>query len=461
MPRSAWLAVVVFALSAPAARAQLEPIAPSPPSDLPQGEAAPLAGTPVTRDAPPTRRPSLLGAPLAIQGTAPPRRAPDPPAETPPATIAPVGFNDAPKPEAARGARFGAPVSANAIGDEQPVVPVSSKQVHASVARTAPQPSETDPVDDFLRKRSDLTGADRSRGRSWKLGDIGDRLSDVIGNRNGGWFKSDHLFDGFISPISNPFLAEDPRSITELRPLFVFQRIPSSQPDFLGGRVNFFGAQARVAFTDRWSLVFHKFGGVSVNGNSDARFDDSTGFAELWLGPKYTFYRGEENGAVAAGGLQFQIPTGPKSVFQDTGSLSLVPYVSYAQNFLRDLRLGSFNGILSTGYSFSTSKARSDYYWLTAHLDFDVMNLHRFYPVAEMNWFLTTTNGNSRALGVEGRDLINFGGQAKGTGLLTGAMGGRVKITENAQFGATFEIPFAGKRDVFRNRFTLDFILRY
>ncbi len=62
---------------------------------------------------------------------------------------------------------------------------------------------------------------------------------------------------------------------------------------------------------------------------------------------------------------------------------------------------------------------------------------------------------------MEGRDLINFGGQAKGTGLLTGAMGGRVKITENAQIGATFEIPFAGKRDVFRNRFTLDFILRY
>jgi hypothetical protein len=465
MPRSAWLAVVVFALSAPAARAQLEPIAPSPPSDLPPGESAAPSGTPVTRD-PPPKRPSLLGAPIAIQGTAPPRAA-EPPRTEPPAPprtaepIAPAEFSDTAKPDAPRGAKFGAPVSANATGDEQPVVPVSSRQVHSSVARTAPQPSATDPVDDFLKKRSELKGEDKSRGRSWKLGDIGDRLSDVIGNRNGGWFKSDHLFDGFISPISNPFLAEDPRSITELRPLFVFQRVPSSQPDFFGGRVNFFGTQARVAFTDRWSLVFHKLGGIAVNTNNETRFRDETGFAELWLGPKYTFYRGEETGAVAAGGLQFQIPTGPKGVFQDTGSLSLVPYVSYAQNFLRDLQYGSFNGILSTGYSFSTSKARSDYYWLTAHLDFDVMNLHRFYPVAELNWFLTTTNGNSRAVGVEGRDLINFGGQAKGTGLLTGALGGRVKISESAQFGATFEIPFAGKRDIFRNRFTLDFILRY
>jgi hypothetical protein len=57
--------------------------------------------------------------------------------------------------------------------------------------------------------------------------------------------------------------------------------------------------------------------------------------------------------------------------------------------------------------------------------------------------------------------LINFGGQAGGTGLLTGAFGGRVKITESAQLGAAFEIPFAGRRDLFRNRFTVDFILRY
>lgn len=459
MPRAAWVAVALAAALAPAARAQpvgpLEPVAPL----LPPGESAELSSTPITRanPNPPERRPSLLGAPVAVgdDQLVPARAEP----------VTPVGFAGPPSLPPARGAKFGAPVAAGANAtDAQPAVPVPSRVVHSAVAQTAYQPPASDPVDDFLKKRSDLKDrapGERSRGWSAKLGDFGERFNDIVGNRNGGWFKSDHLFDGFISPISNPFLAEDPRALTEVRPLFIFQRVPSNQPDFFGGRVTFFGAKGSVAFTDRWSLVFHKFGGVSVDPNDGSRFGDETGFAELWLGPKYTFYRGEENGAVAAGGLQFQIPTGPQSVFQDTGTLSLVPYVSYAQNFLRDLRLGSFNGILSTGYSFSTSKARSDYYWLTAHLDFDVLNLHRFYPVAELNWFLTTTNGNARALGVEGRDLINFGGQARGTGLLTGALGGRVKISESAQIGATFEIPFAGKRDIFRNRFTLDFILRY
>jgi hypothetical protein len=90
-----------------------------------------------------------------------------------------------------------------------------------------------------------------------------------------------------------------------------------------------------------------------------------------------------------------------------------------------------------------------------------VANLHRFYPLAELNWFLYSTNGNTRPIGAEGRDLINFGGQAKGTGLLTMALGGRAKLTESAQLGAAFEFPVAGRRDIFRNRFTVDFILRY
>ena len=75
---------------------------------------------------------------------------------------------------------------------------------------------------------------------------------------------------------------------------------------FIGTSVTFFGTQARVAFTDRWSLVINKLGGISVTPGDGSPFKSQTGFAEVWLGPKFTFYRGEENGAVAAGGLQLQ-----------------------------------------------------------------------------------------------------------------------------------------------------------
>ena len=445
MPRAVWVALTLMATGVPAVAQPLEPTGGPPVS---------LDSTPVQPSLSIDRPPPVLGAPVGIADRAP----------TP--GVAPVSFADTPAEAPRRGAAFGAPSAAASFGGplpSGPATPVPAAIVDAAVARTAYTPPAADPVNEFLTKRSDLRDekalpAKATKSESAKFGDM---FEKVIGDHSGGWFRSDHLFDGFISPVSNPFLAEDPRSLTELRPIFIYQKVPNAQRDFRGGSISFFGVQGRVALTDRWSVVFNKLGGISVNPGGASPYRDDTGFAELWLGPKYTFYRGEENGALAAAGVTFQLPVGSKSTFQDTGTLSLVPYVTYGQNFLRDFRLGSFNSVITTGYSFSTNNQRSDYYYLSGHLDFDVANMHRFYPLAELNWVVNTTNGRERPLiGAEGRDLINFGGAAK-SGLLTGTLGGRVKVTESAQFGAGFEIPLAGRKDFFRYRFTVDFILRY
>lgn len=454
MPRAAWVAVALLTagVAHPALAQPLEPLAPV--------GGPPLASTPVTPPRNPERPPPILGAPVEVTNRAP---------ATP--TAIPASFEEPVKPRPQRAAAFGAPSAAPSFGGPNPgppAAPVSASVVDTAVSRVGHRESQADLVNDFLSKRSSLKEKERDPDRretDWpkpKTSWFGDGWGEkVFGEKSGGWFRSDHMFDGFISPVTNPFLFEDPRSLTEVRPIFIYQKIPSSSRDFLGGNISFFGTQGRVAFTDRWSLVFHKFGGISLNPGDRSTFGDNVGFAELWLGPKWTFYRGEETCSVAAGGLQFQIPIGSSDTFQDTGSLSLVPYVSYATSFLRDFSWGAFNFVGSTGYSFSVNKQRSDYYYLSAHLDFDVANLHRYYPLMELNWILNTTNGTTTPIGVEGRDLINFGGQAKSTGLLTGAFGGRVKISENAQLGAAFEFPFAGRKDLFRYRFTVDFILRY
>lgn len=447
MPRAVWVALALVATGTPAVAQPHGPLEPT------GGPPVAFDSTPVFPDRNTQRLPPILGAPVGLADGAPR------------ANLTPAGFVDAPaerRPQRAAG--FGAPSVAPSFGGPppgEPAAPIPTRVVDTAIARTAYTAPAVDPVNEFLAKRSELKddrpGAKAPKSESGKFGET---FEKIIGGRNGGWFRSDHMFDGFISPVSNPFLAEDPRSLTELRPIFIYQQVPSTQKDFRGGNISFFGAQARVAITDRWSLVFHKIGGISVNPGNSSPFPDDVSLAELWVGPKYTFYRGEDNGAIVAGGLQFQLPIGSKSAFQDTGTLSLVPYVTYGQNFLRDFRLGSFNSILTSGYSFSTNNQRSDYYFLSAHLDFDAGNGHRFYPLMELNWLLYTTGGKARPIGAEGRDLINFGGQAK-NGLLTGTVGGRVKITESAQFGAGFEVPLAGPKDFFRYRFTMDFILRY
>lgn len=449
MSRAVWVVLAVLATGLPAAAQPLGPLEPT------GGPPEALDSTPVPSRANPTRLPPVLGAPVGLADRAP----------TP--GLAPAGFADAPaEPQLRRAAGFGAPSIADGFGAPPatgPATPVSAAVVDAAVARTAYTTPAVDPVNEFLHKRSNLKTEKlpgEAKATKHEAGKLGDTFEKIIGDHNGGWFRSDHLFDGFISPVSNPFLAEDPRSLTELRPIFIYQKVPTAQRDFRGGNITFFGAQARVALTDRWSVVFNKLGGISVNPGTASPYNGDTGFSELWLGPKYTFYRGEENGALVAAGVQFQLPLGSKAAFQDTGSLSLVPYVSYGQNFLRDFRLGSFNSIITTGYSFGTDNQRSDYYYLSAHLDFDILHQKKFYPLAELNWLVYTGSGHARPFGSEGRDLINFGGSAR-SGLLTGTLGGRVKITESAQLGAGFEIPLAGRKDFFRYRFTVDFILRY
>lgn len=278
-------------------------------------------------------------------------------------------------------------------------------------------------------------------------------------------FQSDHGFDevGLISPVSNPFLFEDPRSLTEVRPIFMWQQTPSSNLPFHGGDVEYAGIQARLAFTDRLSVVMTKLGYVWMepHDHSLPDFQDATGFAELWLGPKYTFYRCEQTGTVAAAGLNFQIPIGSSRVIQDTGDLTLEPYISFAQNFGRS-QYGSFNFMNTTGYAVDIGDKRSDYIFSSFHLDYDVARLHKIYPLVELNYFYFTDSGSQRPFNFEGRDLFNFGSEAVQTqSNLTLALGARYKFCEAIQAGLVGEFPLTGQHDLLDFRLTADLIFRY
>ena len=166
-----------------------------------------------------------------------------------------------------------------------------------------------------------------------------------------GGFQSDHKFDVFASPVSNPFYFEDPRAFTEVRPLFIWQHTPSANPIFAGGNNFFLGARASVAFTEWLSLTVDELGLVFMDPrNPMGDFSKHQGLSELHLGPKVTFIRNDVSNTVAAFGLIVEVPVGTGTVFQDTHTLGLTPYFSIAQNFLRS-SFGSFNFMNTDGYS--------------------------------------------------------------------------------------------------------------
>jgi hypothetical protein len=275
--------------------------------------------------------------------------------------------------------------------------------------------------------------------------------------------QSDHCFDQFISPVTNPFFFEDPRSLTEFRPIFIWQTTSDHTPIFRGGDIEYFGAQGRVAITDRLSLILNELGGINQHVNAPTKtFQSHTGFAEVALAPQYTVIRNDQAGRLLALGLDFQIPAGPHNVFQDTGTLSLAPYFSFGQSFGKS-SFGSFNFLNTTGYNFSVDNARSEFLFTSFHLDYDVANLKKFYPLVELNWFYYTASGNSLPpIGFEGRDLYNFGAaQVSNHSPLSIAVGARYKYAEWLQFGIATEFPLAGIRDLNDFRLTVDAIFRY
>lgn len=276
-------------------------------------------------------------------------------------------------------------------------------------------------------------------------------------------FQSDHSFDGFISPVTNPFYFEDPRSLTEVRPLFIYQGTPRGNPIFHGGDIEYVGLQGRLAITDCLSVVMTKFGEVWMEPHHpNADFGNHAGFAELILGPKYTFWRSEATGTLGAAGLNFDIPAGSRQVLQKTGSLTLEPYISMGQSFCQTT-YGGFHALGTFGYNLSVDNQRSDNLFLSLHLDFDYGDLHKIYPFLELNWFYYTTNGHAEPVNFEGRDLFNFGARMiSGHNEVSLAPGVRYKVNECLQMGFAAEFPLNNSsRSLMDYRIMLDFIFRY
>jgi hypothetical protein len=278
-----------------------------------------------------------------------------------------------------------------------------------------------------------------------------------------GLFRSDQGFNEFfISPVTNPFYFADPRALTEVRPIFIYQHASNNNPVTGGGSSEFFGLQGSVAICEHFSFVFDKVGFVALQPNiTGGDFVKATGVSELMLGPKWTFWRSPCTRTVAALGVNFDIPLGPHKVFQDTGTLAIDPYFTIAQGI--DLRsFGSLNLMGELGYDFSVDDKRSEFAHSSFHIDYDVVNNHHWFPLFETNWYHYTRNGNQQPLTFEGTDLVNFGSRGvAGQTIVTLGPGLRYKFCEGIQAGAAAEWAVTNHTGISDFRLTFDLIFRY
>jgi hypothetical protein len=261
--------------------------------------------------------------------------------------------------------------------------------------------------------------------------------------------RSDHGFDNFISPMTNPIYFEDPRTLTEARLIFANQSIPSSLG---GGNAQVAAMQARAALTENLSIIATKDGFVwSENPLL------SNGFLDVNAGLKYNLFKNYATQSLVSTGFTYGIPLGSHQTLQGKGNGEFNMFLSGGQQIGDNWHvLSTFGARIpanNSGYTEST--------YFSNHLDRKLGN-SGFYVFTEANWYHWLSNGTQFAAPVEGGDLFNLGStNVLGHDIVTGAYGVKYKPNGNLEMGVAYEIPYTDRHDLLQNRLTADLIIRF
>lgn len=302
---------------------------------------------------------------------------------------------------------------------------------------------------------------------------------------------ADDPFLDMISPITDPTNFEDPRSQSDVRPIYAYHVIPKSfaretlnslgAPPLNGGYVNVAALQLRIAINDRWSIIATKDGYVWVRPTDPLKtvVENNSGFANIAFGVKWNFWRDTDLGALASLGLRYEAPVGePQALqgpvyinnnFADRGNGLMNPFVSYGWA-LGDLHLLGY-----TGFRFPLSDVDSMFFDWSLHADYRLpeitfagYGIGHPYPVVELNWKNVMKGGDRAPLNQEGFDYFNLGSsEAGGQNVVTMGFGGRWRFTDNLElwgqrggidWGIAYETPVTSNKDIFGGRITTDII---
>ncbi|WP_145091748.1 hypothetical protein [Anatilimnocola aggregata] len=259
---------------------------------------------------------------------------------------------------------------------------------------------------------------------------------------------SDHCFERFVSPLSNPFYFEDPRSLTEVRGIFLDNNLPAA---IGGGDLQVEALQLRGRLTERWSVVMARLANINVN-----QPGGPAGLLSVPIGVKYNFVRDVECQRLLTVGLTYFIP-GSAQPLPPPGGGDFHIYLSGGT------QLGDCGHWLSaTGLRLPADNFLGTQLWYWSNQwDYEVRE--NWYAVAGVNWFHYLSNSGAGFTGdIGGLDLLNLpAATVAGNDFVTGVVGGKWKPTEHWELGLGYEFPLTGAADILRDRLYVDVVLRY
>jgi hypothetical protein len=282
------------------------------------------------------------------------------------------------------------------------------------------------------------------------LGSCSEDCDCFCGQRVLGFLPSDHCFDSFISPISNPFFFEDPRSLTEARGIFINNSLPGQ----LGGKqAQVWAMQFRGRLTDRFSVIAPRLAYWEIVPRGS---DSPIGFLSAPVGVKYNFVRDVERQLLISGGITYFIPGSTRA------------YSGFGDGDLHFFLTGG-KQIYDYGHWLSASGFRIplDHNWGTQlwywsnQWDYELPG--HIYPLVGLNWYHWMRNSGLGLTGpIAGLDLVNLpAANVAGRDVVTSVIGTKWKPNGNFEVGGGYEFPLTQNHDVLSSRVYADVIFRY
>lgn len=261
--------------------------------------------------------------------------------------------------------------------------------------------------------------------------------------------ETDHDFDRFISPMTNPVFFEDPRMLTEARFIFANHHLPDA---LTGDNIQLYALQLRARLTDNLSFIATKDGFFV---SQSPIMDD--GWADLAAGLKLSLFTDPDAQFLLSTGFTYEIPSGQSRALQGNGDGEFNLFLTGGAEVLPNVHWVSCGGIrLPADRSAENQVA----YW-SNHFDYR-LGESRLYVFSETNWYHWVRDGKVFPLPVGGLDVINLGALGiAGTDVVSTAAGVKYKPLDNVEIGLVYEVPVSSHKDILQDRAGFDFIVRY
>jgi hypothetical protein len=260
---------------------------------------------------------------------------------------------------------------------------------------------------------------------------------------------SDREFPGFIGWISNPEFNIDPRSLTQIMPLYLgvwtdqFQIVPASNAQIIGPAVS-------LGLTDRLSIGLNRGGWAVANlGRQREGWLDIGGYAQ------YTLIRDVPDQFLFATGLQFATPSGAKQLFQGSPPDDMAVYGTLGKECFHD-----FHILLTAGYQFPLGSGRRTEELFYGDLHLDARMFGWLYPLVEFNSaYHTTTVNLSKTFPRGFVDLGTFSSQGNIFVVSTGI--NAVLIHDRLEIGAVYGTPIVSQHNFNFDAVLVKMVIRF